>query len=127
MRNLVGSLRSVLLLMVEDDQTTREALCFALRAEGFEVIAAADGGQALRLASLRLPDLVVTDLSMPVMRGEELCRKLREDPSTAQIPVIVCSGESRLTAFGDTMPAERFLEKPVSLPLLIQMAHELTA
>lgn len=111
------------MLTVEDDRTTREALCQALRDEGFIVIAAADGGQGLWLATHQRPDLVITDLAMPVMRGEELCRRLRDDPSTLHIPIIVCSGD--LPPEAHLCPAEGYLQKPVSLQRLISMAHTL--
>ena len=80
------------ILLVEDDRFQRKAAEAALRQHGFDVQVAVDGEEALRiLAEARCPDLVLLDLIMPKVSGFEVLRRLREDPATARVPVIVLS------------------------------------
>ncbi|WP_228076620.1 chemotaxis protein CheB [Novilysobacter ciconiae] len=79
-------------LIVDDDPQTVDALAALLRLEGVDVLAASSGEQALQLAARRPPDVVLTDLGMPDMDGYQLLAKLRERPSTADVPVIAVTG-----------------------------------
>jgi CheY-like chemotaxis protein len=79
------------LLLVEDDRFLRKAAEASLRREGFEVLIAADGEEALRQAAATMPDLILLDLIMPKLQGFEVLRRLKEDPATAAIPVIILS------------------------------------
>ncbi|MEO1342217.1 MAG: response regulator [Cyanobacteria bacterium J06635_13] len=65
------------------------------RKEGFKVVTAANGSEALEKATAQAPDLVITDLVMPEMSGLEFCRKLKKNPETAEIPVIACTTKDR--------------------------------
>ena len=82
-----------LVLVIEDSDDTRELYAVALRLEGLTVEEARDGQEALHKAVELLPDIIVTDLSMPVMDGWETIRRLRADDRTCRIPIIACSGE----------------------------------
>ncbi|HEY0728381.1 MAG TPA: response regulator, partial [Pyrinomonadaceae bacterium] len=79
-------------LIVDDDQKILDLLVELLELEGYEVAAAADGAEGLELAHSFDPNVVVSDVVMPVVGGLELCRKLKEDPRTAYIPVLLISG-----------------------------------
>ena len=80
------------ILLVEDDRFQRKAAEAKLRARGFDVVLAEDGEEALQaLAGPVRPDLVLLDLIMPKLSGFEVLRRLKEDPATAGIPVIVLS------------------------------------
>ncbi|HEY7491850.1 MAG TPA: response regulator [Candidatus Tectomicrobia bacterium] len=79
------------ILLAEDDRFLRKAAEATLKRHGFEVCTAADGEEALRLARVALPDLILLDLIMPKLHGFEVLHSLKHDPSTAQIPVIVLS------------------------------------
>jgi len=80
------------ILLVEDDRFQRKAAEATLRQHGFDVRVAVDGEEALQiLAEAACPDLVLLDLIMPKVSGFEVLRRLREDPATARIPVIVLS------------------------------------
>src|SRR6185503_665755 len=79
-------------LMVDDDQKVRDLLVDLLEIEGYEVTTATDGAQAIELAQSFDPDVVVSDVVMPVMGGLELCRRFKEDPRTAYVPVLLISG-----------------------------------
>jgi PAS domain S-box-containing protein len=79
-------------LIVDDDRKILDLLVDLLELEGYEIAAATDGSEALELAHSFDPDVVVSDVVMPVVGGLELCRRLKDDPRTAYIPVLLISG-----------------------------------
>jgi CheY-like chemotaxis protein len=79
-------------LIVDDDRKIRDLLLDLLNLEGYEVATALDGAEAIDLAQSFEPDVVVSDVVMPRVGGLELCRRLKEDPRTAYIPVLLISG-----------------------------------
>ncbi|HEX6649809.1 MAG TPA: response regulator, partial [Pyrinomonadaceae bacterium] len=79
-------------LIVDDDPRVRDLLTELLELEGYEVATASDGAEAIDLAASFEPDVVVSDVVMPNVGGLELCRKLKADPSTAYVPVLLISG-----------------------------------
>jgi two-component system, cell cycle response regulator DivK len=81
-----------LALVIDDSDDTREVYAFALRLEGFTVEQAGNGHEGVEKAVELLPDIIITDLSMPVMDGWETIRRLRSDERTRRIPIIACSG-----------------------------------
>lgn len=89
---------SVLILIVEDNSDLRELYSTYFTAQGFRVQTASDGHMALVHAVELTPDLVVTDLVMPHLGGLALTRQLKNDPRTAHIPIIACTGH----VFGTT-------------------------
>src|ERR1700754_2527728 len=108
-------------LLVEDAPFLRYAFGRLLRMHGFDVMEANDGREALECVSEFRPQLVVTDLAMPVMDGVELIRRLRANPLTADLPVVAITADSpgqaelRARAAG----AVDFVTKPVDLPTLL--------
>jgi len=80
------------ILIVDDDQKIVDLLADLLQLEGYAIATAADGSEALDLAPSFAPDVVVSDVVMPVVGGLELCRRLKENPHTAYIPVLLISG-----------------------------------
>lgn len=76
------------ILIVEDYADTLELLKFALEADGYETLAAADGYEAIELAKERLPDLILMDASLPAMDGITATRELKTTPETQDIPII---------------------------------------
>jgi CheY-like chemotaxis protein len=83
--------RAYRILLAEDDRFLRKAAEATLRRAGNTVLTAADGEEALSKARLERPDLVLLDLIMPKLQGFEVLRRLKEDPVTAAIPVVVMS------------------------------------
>lgn len=81
-------------LLVEDEPAQREILRYNLEAEGFAVIAARDGEEALERIAEGLPDLILLDWMLPHVSGIEVCRRLRLRPETRSIPVIMLSARS---------------------------------
>jgi two-component system alkaline phosphatase synthesis response regulator PhoP len=78
-------------LLAEDDRFLRRAAESRLRQNGFTVLPAVDGEEALKVARAERPDLILLDLIMPKLQGFEVLKALKEDPATAPIPVIVLS------------------------------------
>ena len=81
-------------LIVDDDAGTRVVLRLVLETAGHEVLEAEHGEAALAHFFLRLPDIVTTDLTMPVLGGEGLIQRIRSEPTTASIPIVVVSGNA---------------------------------
>lgn len=81
-------------LLVEDEPAQREVLAYNLESEGFRVIRAEDGEEALLLVAEDAPDIIVLDWMMPHLSGVEVCRRLKQRPETRAIPVIMLSARS---------------------------------
>jgi CheY-like chemotaxis protein len=114
------------ILVVDDTQDTRELLHYYLTREGFSVMIAADGAEGLYRVTMERPDLVITDVAMPVMDGLMMVREMRGTPEMASIPIIV------LTAYGREMAeqarqsgATRALRKPMDFDDLIAEVRRL--
>jgi DNA-binding response OmpR family regulator len=110
-------------LLAEDDRFLRRAAEVALRRHGLEVLTAADGEEALRLARAERLDLVLLDVVMPKLEGFEVLRLLKEDAATAALPVIVLSnlGQERDVAQARALGAVAFLVKAhLSLQELVE-------
>jgi two-component system phosphate regulon response regulator PhoB len=112
------------ILVVDDERDTRNVLQLLLRLEGHEVIAASDGVAALQAVGERRPDVIITDWMMPRMNGTELCRRLREDPTTRAVPIIVVSARGLEPTHPDGL-YERFLHKPFGLDELLEEVRTL--
>ena len=102
------------MLIVEDDEDARDLYAWCLRAAGWTVEAVPNGEDALFVAAVLLPDLIVMDLRLPVIDGLEATRRLKADPDTRHIPVVALSwvdrreGEALATAAG----CQAFVAKP---------------
>lgn len=108
-------------LLADDSKFLRAAHELFLKKDGFAVIKASDGEEALQLARQERPDVVVLDLLMPKLGGVEVLQALKQDPGTAGIPVIILSGlsqknESMLTEAGAAAYVEKSLHGPEALP-----------
>jgi CheY-like chemotaxis protein len=91
------------ILVVDDEPDQRFLLRRMFERAGHEVIDAIDGAAALRAVRESAPDLVVTDMMMPIMDGMELIRCLRGDPATAHIPILAASGDTHLADAADAI------------------------
>ena len=109
------------ILLVEDNEMNRDMLSRRLQRRGYEVVIAVDGGQGLEMAQAETPDLILMDMSLPVLDGWEATRRLKATPATRLIPVIA------LTAHAMVADRERSLEagcddfdtKPVEIERLL--------
>jgi CheY-like chemotaxis protein len=107
------------ILLVEDEEPIQQFIGDLLSEEGYDVMCADHGAQALGLAQETRPDLVLTDLMMPIMNGAELCRRLKDEMTTSQVPIIVMSAAGRDQA--DGIGADAFLSKPFELDALLDL------
>ena len=82
------------ILLVEDNEMNRDMLSRRLKKKGHEVTLAVDGQQGLDFASAEVPDIILLDMSLPVMDGWEAARRLKSDPRTASIPVIALTAHA---------------------------------
>lgn len=119
--------RSVRVLLVEDAPFLRYAFGRLLRLHGFEVREATDGREALDCVGPFQPQLVLTDLMMPVMDGVELIRRLHENPETASLPVVAITADSTEHAERQAREAGAVdvITKPIDLPSLLGRLRDL--
>ncbi len=115
------------ILVVDDRQANRELLASVLGYFGHSVAMAEDGATALAQMRSAMPDLVVTDLLMPNMDGEELCRQLRNDPATSALPIIIHTASYRARQgrqIADRVGVKWVLPKPCEPADIIAMVSE---
>jgi two-component system, cell cycle response regulator DivK len=114
-------------LLVEDNEESRDGLARHLRRKGYEILLAVDGRQGMDVARAEAPDLILMDMSLPVLDGWEATRQLKADAATRGIPVIA------LTAHAMAGDRERALEagcddydtKPIEFPRLLTKIESL--
>ncbi len=102
------------ILLVDDERAIVESLRYALEREGYEVLEAADGSEAVRLARAQPPDLVLLDIMLPGMSGFEVCRILRQESS---VPILMLSARADEPdrVVGLDLGADDYITKPFSL------------
>lgn len=109
------------LLIVEDEADLRETLEYFLASQGFEVRGASRGAEALRIVRSAPPDLLLLDLMLPDISGSDVCRQLRSEPRTANLPIVILTarGGEGDRIRGLEMGADDYLVKPFSLRELV--------
>jgi twitching motility two-component system response regulator PilH len=114
-------------LVVEDSVTQREMITDLLKGSGLNVTIAADGVEALEKIQGSRPDLVVLDIVMPKMNGYEVCRRLKADPKTQGVPVVMCSskGEEFDRYWGMKQGADAYIAKPFQPTELVGTVKQL--
>ena len=110
-----------LILCVDDDGNMLEQLTGSLEAAGFSVLLAQTGYDALALAISNKPSLILLDLVLPDLPGEEVCRRLRAHAPTADVPIIMLTvkGEESDKVIGFETGADDYVTKPFSTPILL--------
>jgi two-component system, cell cycle response regulator DivK len=115
-------------LLVEDNEDGRDMLSRRLTRSGYEVVAAADGAEAVKQAGLVAPDIVLMDVSLPVMDGLEATRRLKAEVATRGIPVVALTAHAmpgdrdRALAAG----CDEYETKPIDFPGLLGKIERLT-
>ena len=109
------------ILLVEDNEMNRDMLSRRLQRKGYEVVIAVDGGEGVAMAHSQAPDLILMDMSLPVLDGWEATRKLKAAPETAAIPVIALTAHAMATDREKAMEAgcDDYDTKPIELPRLL--------
>jgi CheY-like chemotaxis protein len=119
-RTLSGTRRAgPVVLVLEDDETTREMLCAYLARNGFSVLEAADGAEALSLAFLLGPRAIVADVILPGIDGLKVLRRLRMDERTYDTVVVAMSGLPKYEQLAIAAGADSFLAKPFEPAVLV--------
>jgi len=117
----------VKVLVVDDSAMVLEMVSAHLKQNGIEVLEAHDGSEAVEQLKSVTPDLVVTDVVMPKMNGYELCRWIKNNASTKDVPVIMCTTKSEEfdKYWGMKQGADAYLTKPYHPPELIKTIKQL--
>ncbi|GLR11682.1 hypothetical protein GCM10007907_04720 [Chitinimonas prasina] len=122
-------LRGIDILIVEDSPTQAEQLCALLEGHGCVPRISNNGVQALNKVSEQIPDIIISDVVMPMMDGYELCRRLKANPETSQIPIILVTtlSDPRDVVHGLACGADNFILKPYDEKYLISRLRYLLA
>jgi two-component system response regulator VicR len=114
-------------LIVDDEANIRNILDFSLCSEGYRVVAASDGDEALYMAFTEQPDLIILDVMMPRSDGFEICRRLKSDVRTKNVPVIMLTAKkSRDDRHrGQEVKADEFITKPFSPKHVVERVQSL--
>ncbi len=108
-------------LIVEDERDIQELVQYNLQKEGYRVVTASTGEDGLKLAREKSPNLLILDLMLPGIDGREVCRKLKQDPETSKIGIIMLTakGEESDIVVGLEIGADDYLTKPFSPKVLL--------
>ncbi|HET7499297.1 MAG TPA: response regulator [Candidatus Omnitrophota bacterium] len=115
------------ILVVDDEIYIVHILDFSLGMEGYEVVTALDGEQALERVASEKPDLIVLDIMMPKLDGYEVCRAVKSNPATKNVPVILLSAKGRNVdqKMGFDVGADDYITKPFSPRKLVERINQL--
>ena len=115
------------ILVVDDEIYIVHILDFSLGMEGYEVVTALDGEQALERVASEKPDLIVLDIMMPKLDGYEVCRAVKSNPTTKNVPVILLSAKGRNVdqKMGFDVGADDYITKPFSPRKLVERINQL--
>ena len=111
------------ILIVEDEPHVIRVMKLALEENGYDISVAHDGEQALKSLEKDLPDLLITDINMPRMNGEVLCKKIEEVIPNRTFPILVLTSKTEIEhrEWSNKMKNTFFLEKPVSIRKLLKL------
>ncbi len=117
------------ILLVEDNETNRDMLSRRLARRGYDVVMALDGEQAVQMAASEIPDLILMDMSLPVIDGWEATRRVKAADTTRNIPVIALTAHAMAGDREKAMEAgcEDYDTKPIDLPRLLDKITVLLA
>ena len=115
------------ILIVEDDELNRDSLRRLLRRRGFEIVLAVDGEDGIATARAEAPDLILMDMSLPVVDGWEATRQLKADPAVRATPIIALTAHAMSSDRDKALAAgcDDFDTKPIDLDRLLPKIHAL--
>jgi CheY-like chemotaxis protein len=110
------------ILLVEDNEMNRDMLCRRLNRRGFEVVAAEDGEKGVEMARSESPDVILMDMSLPVIDGWEATRRIKADDETREIPIIALTAHAMAGDKEKTLAAgcDDYDTKPIELSRLLE-------
>ena len=119
----------ITVLVVEDMPSERDLISSYLREGGYNVIHANSGKEALKKTAEQKPDIVVTDVIMPGMSGFELCRSLKRNPATQNLPVVACTSKNQELdrLWGLKQGVDVYITKPFTREQIIRAVKSLVA
>jgi len=114
-------------LVVDDEPDILKVISFRLKTAGYEVLTANNGKIALDLISINKPDLILLDLRMPVMGGEEVCAKIKSDELLKNLPIILLTASSggKIADKAKELGVEDWLVKPFDFEVLLKKVQKL--
>ena len=115
------------ILVVDDDRVIQQLIEVNLELEGYEVVKASNGEEALEMFASERPDLVILDVMMPKLNGKDVCRKLKSDPETAKTPIIFLSARAQEmdVEAGLELGADAYVTKPFDPSTLLDTVSSL--
>ena len=115
------------ILVIEDDPSSRRYFSFLFEKEGYQVSLASNGLEGLRMAKQENPDLLILDVMLPGLDGFEVCHRLRSEPATAKLPIIMLSakGQDADKVTAATVGASALFSKPVDRRALLDAVRKL--
>jgi len=117
------------ILVIEDDPATSRLVDYSLRHEGYQVITSSNGLEGIRKAHSESPDLVILDVMLPGMDGFEICHRLRSEPATAGLPILMFSAKAQEIDkdTGIKVGADDYLTKPSAPAEIVSRVEKLLA
>ncbi len=112
-------------IVVDDSDQIRDVLTLLLEGEGYRVLPVEDGETALMMTKLLNPALITLDLGLPGEDGAQILRRLKTDPETSHIPVVVVSGQTNMPAIEGSFAPEGILTKPFELDDIQKLVSDL--
>lgn len=115
------------ILVVEDELTNREVAEVILESQGYDVLVASNGQEAIEMAHRTMPDLIVMDILMPILDGLSATRELKTDPATARIPILVVTAKASNSDrdAAEAAGCDGFLAKPYRNKALLEAVRQL--
>jgi two-component system cell cycle response regulator DivK len=115
------------ILLVEDNEMNRDMLSRRLERKGYQIVMAFDGGAGVEMSVSETPDLILMDMSLPVLNGWEATRQIKANPATQNIPVIALTAHAMASDREKALEAgcEDYDTKPIELPRLLEKMETL--
>lgn len=116
------------ILIIDDEPEIVKIISLRLKANGYEIISGSTGEEALRLTRAHSPDLVILDVMMPAPNGYKVCRMIKDNPDTKDIPVILLTAKTSESDkfWGHEAGADEYLMKPYNAEELLLSIKKLT-
>jgi two-component system cell cycle response regulator DivK len=115
------------ILIVEDDEMNRDSLRRLLRRRGYDILVAVDGAQGVEVARAEIPDLILMDMSLPIIDGWEATRRLKASPETSSTPIVALTAHAMASDHDRALAAgcDDYDTKPIDLDRLLLKIHAL--
>ena len=122
-----GQKKATKILIVDDEECIRECISYGLKKRGFITETAGNGKEALEKVRQNKPDIIILDITMPILDGLETCKQLKKNPDGQNIPIIFLSAQERIDIIIQGMPGAiiKYIKKPFDLEYLLAQINTL--